>query len=48
MVSGTIAGQGEWNGQPSNSVKHVKARFDIIHDTQGKALVNKISEEMTE
>ena len=47
-VSGTITGQGEWNGQPSNSIKHVKARFDIIHDPQGKALVKKISEETTE
>jgi hypothetical protein len=47
-VSGTITGQGEWNGQPSNSIKHVKARFDIIHDPQGKALVKKISEETTD
>jgi hypothetical protein len=47
-VSGTIIGQGEWNGQPSNSTKHVKARFDIIHDTGGKILVKKINEEISE
>jgi hypothetical protein len=48
MVSGTITGQGEWNGQPSNSIKHVKARIEIIHDTSGKILVKKISEEITD
>jgi hypothetical protein len=48
MISGTIVGQGGWNGQSSNSTKHVTAKFDVIHDPQGKALVKKISEEITE
>jgi hypothetical protein len=47
MVSGTIDLQGGWNGQGSNSTKQVTARIDIIHDTQGQALVKEIKETIT-
>jgi hypothetical protein len=47
-VSGTIAGQGGWGGQGLGFTKTVKARIQIIHDTQGKALVKKIDEQISE
>jgi len=48
MVSGTIVGQGGWNGQGSNFTKTVKAHIQIIRDTAGKCLVKKINEEISE
>ncbi len=48
MISGTIVGQGGWNGQSSNFTKTVKAKIQIIHDPQGKCLVKKIGETITE
>jgi hypothetical protein len=48
MISGTIVGQGGWNGQASNYTKTVKAHIQIIHDPSGKILVKNIKEEISE
>jgi hypothetical protein len=49
IVMGTIVSQGGLNGRMSwTTTKHVKTSFDVIHDTQGKALVKKINEEISD